>query len=248
MAKSSPVCSPHCTLAMAALTFKVITQCSMRHLYACSSEPGVSYLIDKAKTYERRRCGHLPADYPEPLTSQECITSVVDPKGSKHNKHRYVIASQDLETRKAMRAILGVPLVYINRSVMIMEPMAGATVENREREERGKFRVGLKRGSGSLKRKREDDGDEEGEEAKEKKKKVAQGPKGPNPLAVKKSKKQAGGEGEASTSKSEKDSAANAEGEQPEAGAKRKRKRKHKSAPETGGGGVEVSGVAEEDE
>merc|ERR1711964_590105 len=35
----------------------MITQCSMRHLYAAASEPGVSYLIDKAKTYERRRCG-----------------------------------------------------------------------------------------------------------------------------------------------------------------------------------------------
>jgi U3 small nucleolar RNA-associated protein 23 len=28
---------------------------------------------------------------------------------------------------------------------MIMEPMAGETSENREREERGKFRAGLKR-------------------------------------------------------------------------------------------------------
>jgi len=82
----------------------------MRHLYAASTEPGVSYLIDKAKTYERRRCGHLPADYPEPLSTRECLSSVVDPKGNKTNKHRYVAASQDLETRKAMRAIAGVPL------------------------------------------------------------------------------------------------------------------------------------------
>ena len=46
--------------------------------------------------------------------------------------------------------------MYINRSVMIMEPMAGATSGNREREERGKFRAGLKRGTprGSLRRKR----------------------------------------------------------------------------------------------
>jgi len=46
--------------------------------------------------------------------------------------------------------------LYINRSVMIMEPMAGATSGNREREERGKFRAGLKRGTprGSLRRKR----------------------------------------------------------------------------------------------
>ncbi|KAF8866546.1 hypothetical protein BDZ45DRAFT_568971, partial [Acephala macrosclerotiorum] len=140
----------------------MVTQCSMRHLYNAKDEPGVSYLIDKAKTYERRRCGHHPEDFPEPLSEQECLSSVVDPKGSKHNKNRYVVASQDLEVRKSMRTVLGVPLVYINRSVMIMEPMASSTADNREKEERGKFRAGLKRGSGSLKRKREDeDADED---------------------------------------------------------------------------------------
>lgn len=181
----------------------------MRHLYAASSEPGVSYLIDKAKTYERRRCGHLPADYPEPLSTETCLTTVVDPKGSKTNKHRYVVASQDVETRKAMRGILGVPLVYINRSVMIMEPMAGATAENREREERKKFRDGLKRGSGSLKRKREEEegeggagkasekrgaqeqgqGQERSGDDPKKKKRNVRGVKGPNPLSVKKATK-----------------------------------------------------------
>merc|ERR1711977_103109 len=163
----------------------MITQCSMRHLYAAASEPGVSYLIDKAKTYERRRCGHRPEDYPEPLSTQECLASVVDPKGNKTNKNRYVVASQELEVRKHMRGILGVPLVYINRSVMIMEPMAEASTDNREKEERVKFRAGLKRGSGSLKRKREDGEDGEvrngdGGEAdipKKSKKSTEEGPK-----------------------------------------------------------------------
>jgi U3 small nucleolar RNA-associated protein 23 len=82
----------------------------MRHLYAAAKEPGVSYLIDKAKTYERRRCNHLPEDYPEPLSAQECLASVVDPKSSNTNKHRYVVASQALEVRKHMRGIMGVPL------------------------------------------------------------------------------------------------------------------------------------------
>ena len=85
----------------------------MRHLYAAAKEPGVSYLIDKAKTYERRRCNHLPEDYPELLSATERLSSVVDPKDSKTNKHRYVVASQDLEVRKKMRAIMGVPLLCI---------------------------------------------------------------------------------------------------------------------------------------
>jgi U3 small nucleolar RNA-associated protein 23 len=84
----------------------------MRHLYSAASEPGVSYLIDKAKTYERRRCDHRPEDYPEPLNVKECLASVVDPKSNKTNKHRYVVASQELEVRKHMRTVMGVPLLY----------------------------------------------------------------------------------------------------------------------------------------
>lgn len=94
----------------------LITQCSMRHLYAQNKEPGVAKVIDKAKDYERRRCGHHPEEFPEPCSTMECLSSVVGPK----NKHRYVIASQDQEVRAKMRGIPGVPLVYINRSVMIV--------------------------------------------------------------------------------------------------------------------------------
>lgn len=166
----------------------------MRHLYALASMPGMSFIIDKAKTFERRRCGHLPADYPVPLSTQSCITSVVDPKSNGNNKHRYIVASQDLEVRKSMRDIMGVPLVYINRGVMIMEPMASKSVETREREELIKLRAGVKRGIGSLKRKRSEtdiDHDDIRTCATQDllKKKTVRGIKGPNPLSVKKPKK-----------------------------------------------------------
>ena len=81
----------------------------MRHLYASASEPGISYVIDRAKLFERRRCDHRPEEYPEPLSAPECISSVVDHNGSKTNKHRYVVASQDLDVRKVMRGVMGVP-------------------------------------------------------------------------------------------------------------------------------------------
>ena len=225
----------------------MITQCSMRHLYAAAKEPGVSYLIDKAKTYERRRCGHLPEDYPEPLSAKECITSVVDPKSTQHNKHRYVVASQDIEVRKAMRQVLGVPLVYINRSVMIMEPMAEATSSNRDREEKIKFRDGIKgRVSGSVGMKRKRGDDEEAAEGKKpegevKKKKVYGLPKGPNPLSVKKAKK----EDKTAKPKGDQDVEmrdAHAEGEDGE-GQKKKRKRKHKGS--NPGGGADGSHIPE---
>lgn len=227
----------------------------MRHLYAAAKEPGISFLIDKAKTYERRRCDHRPEDYPEPLSTKDCLASVVDPKGSKTNKHLYVVASQELEVRKFMRGILGVPLVYISRSVMIMEPMAGATAENREKEERGKFRAGLKRRSGSLKRKREDDKVKEDAETKEdmpKKRKTVKGPKGPNPLAVKKSKKKPEGIATASTKVefkkelgTETPNAGQPAGSEPS--VKRKRKRKLKSGDSGGAVPLQAEMAGEDD-
>ncbi|KAH6671213.1 Fcf1-domain-containing protein [Halenospora varia] len=233
----------------------MITQCSMRHLYASASEPGVSYLIDKSKTYERRRCGHRPEDYPNPLSAKDCLASVVDPKGSKHNKNRYVVASQELEVRKHMRGIMGVPLVYINRSVMIMEPMAESSSENRDREERGKFRAGLKRGSGSLKRKRED-GENEGDVKEQigdsgddvpKKKKKTKGPKGPNPLSVMKSKKPKKEEGDDKKRPITETEASHQQGaDGSETTVKKKRKRKHKSTAVSEGTGEAPESVEDE--
>lgn len=227
----------------------MITQCSMRHLYSQAKEPGVSYLIDKAKTYERRRCGHLPEDYPEPLSAKDCITSVVDPKNTQHNKHRYVVASQEIEVRKSMRKVLGVPLIYINRSVMIMEPMAEATSSNRDKEEKNKFRDGIKgRVSGSVGMKRKRGDEEETAEAKKpsgadgevtKKKKVYGLPKGPNPLSVKKAKK----EDKTAKPKGDKDVEMKDAQDEGEEGQKKKRKRKHKGS--NPGGGADGSSVPE---
>lgn len=181
----------------------MVSQCSMRHLYTAT--PKSEDLITQAKTYERRRCGHH--ELPEPLSNLECLSSCVDPKGNLTNKHRYVVATQDPKIRAHFRKIPGVPLVYVNKSVMILEPMASATEELRERTEKAKFREGLKGrrgGPGAVanageKRKREfeEEGEKEeqgaaaqaaGEERPIKKHKH-KGPKGPNPLSVKKSRK-----------------------------------------------------------
>ncbi|CVK83870.1 related to rRNA-processing protein UTP23 [Fusarium mangiferae] len=173
----------------------MITQCEIRKLYAARNEPGVHEAIDLAKTLERRRCGHHPDDYPEPLSTQECLRSVVDPKDTLQNKHRYVVASQDQEVRRMLRGIKGVPLIYIKRSVMILEPMADESVQVRAKEERSKFRAEIKNQLGKRKREDADDDDKtdkktdnNSEEQKQKKKK-GHGPKGPNPLAVQKPKK-----------------------------------------------------------
>jgi U3 small nucleolar RNA-associated protein 23 len=162
----------------------------MRKLYATKNEA----FINLGQTLERRRCGHHPNEYPEPLSTQECLRSVVDPKDTNQNKHRYVVASQDQEVRRMLRGIRGVPLIYIKRSVMILEPMADESVQVRAKEERAKFRAEIKSSVG--KRKRDDDDDDEKADKKDagttedqKKKKKGYGTKGPNPLAVQKSKK-----------------------------------------------------------
>ncbi|GIZ44016.1 hypothetical protein CKM354_000722500 [Cercospora kikuchii] len=180
----------------------MITQCCIRHLYTSPDDPLKASCIEVAKQAERRRCGHH--ELPEPLSALECMNSVVDPKGSGFNKHRYVVASQDEQLRRKMRTIVGVPLVYIKRSVMILEPMADVSEGVREKEEKAKVKAGLsgRRTAGNPtpgeKRKREENDDEDSEEdgtrgpeSAQKKKQKRKGPKGPNPLSVKKPKKEA---------------------------------------------------------
>lgn len=173
----------------------------MRHLYLLKEvpQPTKDALILTAKSMERRRCNHHVLD--EPLSTLECFSSVVDPKKSRTNKNRYVVASQDEDVRRYCREIKGVPLVFVKRSVMVMEPMAAGSINAREGLEREKFRNGLKtRGIGKRKRDGDDDNvptavEEQGmrsiteTDGRAGKKKKTKGPKGPNPLSVKKPKK-----------------------------------------------------------
>jgi U3 small nucleolar RNA-associated protein 23 len=148
----------------------VITQCCIAELYKLGeAEP-----IALAKKCERRRCGHIP----DPLTSRDCLTACVNIHGE--NKHRYILATQDEQLRSQMRLVPGVPMVYIRRAVMIMEPPSPATMDRREELERNKLGGGQTMG----KRNREE---VENEKPKKKKKAV----KEPNPLSVKKKKPKA---------------------------------------------------------
>jgi U3 small nucleolar RNA-associated protein 23 len=49
------------------------------------------------------------------------------------NKHRYVIASQSGPLRSMLRTIPAVPIIHINRSVMILEPPSDATITAKEK-------------------------------------------------------------------------------------------------------------------
>ncbi|KAL1604034.1 hypothetical protein SLS60_005626 [Paraconiothyrium brasiliense] len=236
----------------------MITQCCMRALY--NSENKNDKLISWSKeNLERRRCGHHELD--EPLSALDCISSVIDPKGNNTNKHRLCVASQDRKVRSHLRTIPGVPLIYLERSVMIMEPMNTASEEQRDREEKSKFRQGLKGQRNPAqppKRKREDEEgadddnveDQVTEEARPQKKKKRKGPKEPNPLSMKKAKKDTPASATKPKSTESKqprptagsDDAPAADGE---GAGPRKRRRKHKPKGE-GDSAANVDGEATE--
>ncbi|TKA21768.1 hypothetical protein B0A50_08693 [Salinomyces thailandicus] len=183
----------------------LISQCCIRHLYDYETatpeqEREKQEWISVAKQAERRRCGHHELE--KPLGAMECVMSMVDPKGSGGNKHRYVVATQDEGLRRALRGVVGVPVVYVKRSVMVLEPMGAVTARVKEGGEKGKLRAGLTslRPAGTgMKRKREDEEEGEGENGKrikpetpqpvQPKLRKAKGPKGPNPLSAKKKSK-----------------------------------------------------------
>ncbi|KAI0757076.1 Fcf1-domain-containing protein [Daedaleopsis nitida] len=144
----------------------MITQCCIHELYLQhkTEQPA----IDLAKTFERRKCNHREA-----IPGDECLTSVV----GETNKHRYVLATQSQELRQKLRAIPAVPIVHVNRSVMILEPPSDATLRAKALEEEKALHPTAP------------------EAAKlpttappEPPKKMKKGPKGPNPLSVKKKK------------------------------------------------------------
>jgi U3 small nucleolar RNA-associated protein 23 len=158
-----------------------------------------------------------------------------------------------LALRSAARAVPGVPIIYVKRSVMVLEPFSTPSEKVRLGVEKSKFKIGMEAALdvvSGLKRKREDE--EEGPSATSKDR-HAKKAKAPNPLSIKKPKKREKPNPEEQGKKKEKkqdqeqeqesrddgaeDKTADAEGEQ---SVKKKRKRKHKSA-KSGVGAVEVA-------
>ncbi|KAJ5155302.1 hypothetical protein N7492_008105 [Penicillium capsulatum] len=101
------------------------------------------------------------------------------------------------------RSIPGVPIIYVKRSVMVLEPMSTPSEAIRDGVELSKLRAGLDAEPSLGKRKRE--APAEGVAAPEKKKiSGLKKAKGPNPLSMKKSKKKAEPSGPSNPSKTEK--------------------------------------------
>ncbi|KAF9015335.1 Fcf1-domain-containing protein [Cyathus striatus] len=150
----------------------MITQCCIHELYIQGKSQQES--VDLAKTFERRKCNHR-----EVIPGDECLMSVIGDR----NKHRYVIATQSQVLRSELRAIPAVPIIHVNRSVMVLEPPSDATLKEKQlNEERSLHATGS------------DIALVESPKPEDTKPRKRKGPKGPNPLSMKKKKVDAGKE------------------------------------------------------
>ncbi|KAL2798295.1 hypothetical protein BJX66DRAFT_322902 [Aspergillus keveii] len=123
--------------------------------------------------------------------------------------------------RRGARSIPGVPIVYVKRSVMILEPMSSPSEGVREGVEQDKFRVGLNKDAGKK---------TEGE--RKKKKEIKK--KEPNPLSVRKPKKRADDDAGSKRKDVSRGEARDQKGDEPEkatedgdSAPKAKRRRRH---------------------
>ena len=156
-----------------------------------------------------RYCKHKNDDGEDLGVVEEwrCLLDLLagQPKGNEQakNKQHYILATADaseqeqkrrdhIELRERARMIPGVPIVYVKRSVMILEELSTASERVRRGEEKDKFREGLV--SNDRKRKRPDGEDDEfvrelmGEEGQDAPRRRQHRAKGPNPMSVRKKK------------------------------------------------------------
>jgi U3 small nucleolar RNA-associated protein 23 len=133
-----------------------------------------------------------PSGNEQPKNKQHFVLATADPTDAERRK----AGRGFVDVREAARNVPGVPIVYVKRSVMVLEELSKASLRVKGGSDREKLREGLVGGAGR-KRKRGDeagDGREEGEDVFEggdgagMKRRVEKRAKGPNPLSVRKKK------------------------------------------------------------
>ncbi|OLL22589.1 rRNA-processing protein utp23 [Neolecta irregularis DAH-3] len=142
----------------------MITQCAMQVLYVGKNKQQ----IELGKEFERRRCNH----FEDPKSPFDCISEITK---YRYNRNRYIVCTNNVSLRSELRNIPGVPLVYIKRGVMILEPASPATLNRRKELEEEKLGV-------DEEERRLYEGGEPESKISNKKKRA----KGANPLSVRK--------------------------------------------------------------
>ncbi|OAV94447.1 hypothetical protein PTTG_03073 [Puccinia triticina 1-1 BBBD Race 1] len=119
----------------------MITQCSISHLINLASDGSqvAQEAVDLTRNLcERRKCNHWQTK----TSSVECIKGIL---GDTENRLRYIICTQDPTFRTYLREkIIGVPIIYVNRSgTLLLEDEGPATELRRKQLQEEKLHVPL---------------------------------------------------------------------------------------------------------
>ncbi|POY71666.1 hypothetical protein BMF94_5361 [Rhodotorula taiwanensis] len=224
----------------------MITQCCIQALYDAGEE--AKDAVEAAKGFERRKCNHFKA-----RKQDECMLAMA----GEQNKNRYVFATQSLPLRESLRAVPGSPIVYIARSVMLLEAPSNQTLAKKRRMEESKLHVSAeelaqitgkpvptptpKTDEAAF----ADNAGPAGTSEPPQKKKKQRGPSGPNPLSAKKKSKPKSGDDNAGRRPSKRELEGQQSGEaeaREERAAKRKRDEEVKVVSLAVRNGVDTNG------
>ncbi|GMF29648.1 unnamed protein product [Phytophthora lilii] len=138
------------------------------------------------EAYELAKSFKVAEAYDQEQTQQDApvdVSKVIQSIIGEKNDGKFVVCTQEVELRKALRLVPGVPLIYLNRSVLVFEEISRATlaiVRQEEKRNLAKLDVNEKR---KLEQMQEG---EQGEDHAEQQRLTKKRAKGPNPLSVKK--------------------------------------------------------------
>ena len=108
----------------------MITQCSISHLVNLASDGSqvAQEAVNLARNIcERRKCNHWKTK----ASSVECIKGIL---GDTENRLRYIVCTQDPTFRTYLREkIVGVPIIYVNRSGTLLLEEEGPASELRRK-------------------------------------------------------------------------------------------------------------------
>lgn len=94
-------------------TVLCVTNCIVAELRKIG--PPVAAALALATRLKRLKCGHG-----SPIAASDCICNLV----GQQNRKKYFVASKDQELLMRLREVPGVPLVYLDRTVLVLEKIS----------------------------------------------------------------------------------------------------------------------------
>jgi|UniRef100_K3WYS6 U3 small nucleolar RNA-associated protein 23 len=134
-------------------------------------EVAQSFTVVEGNPADNKTDGDAPVD----------VSAVIRGIIGDRNDRKFIVATQEVELRKVLREVPGVPLVYLNRSVLVFEDISRATLAIVRQEEKAKLAKLDENEKRKLDHVTEGDGNNE-----EEKRRLTKKAKGPNPLSMKK--------------------------------------------------------------